>query len=191
MSYPPQEGYPPPATTPTAPQPTVSMPAQPPAPPAAMAYPPALAQISGTPYPAPEARRKPTVLVLAIASALLLVFGGLMLGLYINERGNLADTKSTLHDTRSELEAQKALVASQQEKLAADDKNTTDLTTQLGDMKTKMTSVTAERDVLVPCMRRIEDAFDAAANGDDKGVTNALRQARTTCDKAETKIDAS
>ena len=194
MSYLPPEGYPPTTPQPNSTQPTVGFPAQPPAAPAAPAYQPALAQISGTPYEVSEARRRPTVLVLAIASALLLVFGGLMLGLYLNEHGNLNDTKANLRDTRADLTAQvqeqKTIVAEQQEKLAASEKRANDLNTQLGTMKTNMADVTGQRDALVPCMRRIQDAFDAAANGDSSGVTNALRRARTACDKAEIKVDS-
>ena len=185
MSYPPPEGFPPTAPQPTASQPTVGFPAQPPAAPAyqpaapayqpaapayqpaAPAYPPPLAQISGTPYESPEARRRPTVLVLAIAGALLLVFGGLMLGLYVNERGNLSDTKTNLSDTRADLTAQvqeqKTIVTDQQAKLAEAEKHATDLDTQLKTTKTNLADVTGQRDALVPCMRRIQDAFDAAA----------------------------
>lgn len=199
MSYPPQEGFPPPVPPapvpqPTATQPTAQYPAQPPAAPAAPGYQPALTQISGVPYGPPEARRRSTVLVLAIAAAMLLVFGGLMLGLYLNERGNLNDTKANLRDARADLTAQvkeqQTIVTEQQAKLAQTEKRANDLNTQLGATKTNLAEVTAQRDVLVPCMRRIQDAFDAAANGDSSGVSRALRQARTTCDKAEIKVDS-
>src|SRR5262249_34779263 len=118
MSYPPAEGYPTPAT-----QPTVGIPA-----PAAPVYPP----VSSNPYSAPpEPRRRPATQILAVAAAVLLVFGGLMLGLYLNEHGNLNDTKSTLRDTRADLGAQlqeqKTLNAQQAEKLAAAEKRANDL----------------------------------------------------------------
>ncbi|WP_211192218.1 hypothetical protein [Actinoplanes sp. TBRC 11911] len=213
MSYPPAEGYPTPGT-----QPTVGIPAQSPAPaspafppaapapaptspavfspasPAAPSYSPAAAQISGTPYGPPEGRRRSSAQLLAVAAAVLLVFGGLMLGLYLNERGNLNDTKSTLRDTRADLSAQvqeqKTLNAQQAEKLAASEKRAADLDTQLATTKANLTKVTGERDTLVPCMRRIQDAFDAAADGSASGVSNALRAARTACDKAEIKVDS-
>lgn len=195
MSYPPPEGYPPTPAPPqhNATQPTVGIPAQPsPAP--TPGYPPALAQISGTPYAAPEARRRPTVNVLAIAAAVLLVFSGLMLALFLNDHGNLNDTKADLHDTRADLTAQvqeqKALVAEQQEKLTQAEKRATDLNTELGTTKTNLADMTAQRNALVPCMRRIQDTFDAAANGEVSAVRSALRQARTSCDKAEIKVDS-
>ena len=196
MSYPPPEGYPPPTTVPTAPQspanqPTMGFPAQSPA---APGYPPNLAQTSGFPYQSAEERRRPAVLVLAIAAALLLVFGGLMLTLYLNDHGNLNETKANLSDTRADLGAQvqeqKTLVTEQQEKLAAAEKRANDLDAQLKTTKTSMAEVTGERDVLVPCMRRIQDAFDSAANGDSSGISTALRRARTACDKAEIKVDS-
>ena len=205
MSYPPQEGYPPTAPQPVVPQPGMPQPGmpQPPAPqpmqypaqpPAAPGYPPALTQISGIPYGPPEARRRSTVLVLSIAAAFLLVFGGLMLGLYLNERGTVNDTKANLTDTRADLTAQvteqKALVTEQQEKLALAEKKVTDLNAQIASTKASLADVTAQRDVLVPCMRRIQDAFDSAANGDSSGINRALRAARTTCDKAEIKVDS-
>jgi hypothetical protein len=201
MSYPPQEGYPPAPAPPTAAQPTVGIPGYPPpaltapAPSpgasglAAPSYGPALAQISGTPYPAPPGRR-PTVLVLSIAAALLLVFGGLMLGLYVNERGNLHDTQAALTDTRAQVEQQKTLVTQQTAKTTAAEKNAADLTAQLDKKNTDLNDMKGQRDVLIPCMRRIQDAFDAAANGDSGGISNALRQARTLCDKAEIKVDS-
>jgi uncharacterized protein HemX len=161
---------------------------------AAPGYPPSLAQTSGFPYQSAEARRRPTVLVLAIAAALLLVFGGLMLGLYLNDHGNLNDTKANLRDTKADLGAQvqeqKTLVTEQEEKLAASEKRANDLKTQLDTTKTNLAAVTGQRDVLVPCMRRIQDAFDSAANGDSRGISTALRRARTSCDKAEIKVDS-
>ena len=201
MSYPPPEGFPPPTTTPTAPQPaanqaaanqpTMGFPAQSPA---APAYPSILAQTSGFPYQSTETRRRPAVLVLAIAVALLLVFGGLMLGLYVNDHGNLNDTKANLRDTRADLSAQveeqKSIVTQEQAKVAAAEKRATDLDTQLKTTKTNMAEMTAQRDALVPCMRRIQDAFDSAANGDSRGVSTALKRARTSCDKAEIKVDS-
>lgn len=194
MSYPPQEGYPhpqPALTQPTGPQPAVQYPAPPPG---APGYPPVAPQISGVPYGPPEPRRKPAVLVLAIATAVLFVFGGLMFGLYLNERGTLNDTKTEMRDTRTELtsqvEEQKSIVTEQEEKLAAAEKRAADLDKELGTTKTNMAEMKAQRDVLVPCMRRIQDAFDAAANGDSAGINRALRSARTTCDKAEIKVDS-
>jgi uncharacterized protein HemX len=162
--------------------------------PAAPAYPSVLAQTSGFPYQSTETRRRPAVLVLAIAAALLLVFGGLMLGLYVNDHGNLNDTKANLRDTRADLSSQvqeqKSLVTEQQEKLAAETKRADDLDAQLKTTKTTLSDVKEERDVLEPCMRRIQDAFDSAANGDSGGVSTALKRARTLCDKAETKVDS-
>ncbi|WP_125803839.1 hypothetical protein [Actinoplanes sp. ATCC 53533] len=196
MSYPPPEGFPPPTTTPTAPQPpanqhTMGFPVQSPA---APAYPPSLAQTSGFPYQATETRRRPAVLVLAIAAALLLVFGGLMLGLYVNDHGNLNDTKADLRDTRADLGAQvqeqKSIVTQEQAKFAEAEKRATDLETQLKTSKANLADVTAQRDALVPCMRRIQDAFDSAANGDARGIDTALKRARTSCDKAEIKVDS-
>ncbi|WP_305787101.1 hypothetical protein [Symbioplanes lichenis] len=178
MTYPPQEQFPSPPAQPTAP-----LPAPPP-------YPP----VSATPFPAPPERRRPATLVLGIAAALLLVFGGLMLGLYLNEHGNLNDTKGNLRDTRADLtaqvEEQKGIVSSTQQKLADAEKKAGDLTTQLGATKADLAETKGQRDVLVPCMRRIQDAFDAASNGDGGGVDRALRGARTACDKAEIKVDS-
>jgi hypothetical protein len=194
MSYPPPEGFPPTAPQTNATQPTVGFPPQPPAVSAAPAYSPALAQISGTPYASSEGRRRPPVLALAIAASLLLVFGALMVGLYVNTRGDLGDTKANLRDTRADLtsqvQEQKTLVADQQEKLAAAEKRATDLNTQLNAMRTSAADVKAQRDALVPCMRRIQDTFDAAADGNSAGVSSGLRQARTACDKAEIKVDS-
>jgi len=201
MSYPPPEGFPPPTTVPTAPQPaahqpaanqpTMGFPAQSPAGPA---YPAILAQTSGFPYQSAEDRRRPTVLILAIAAALLLVFSGLMLGLYLNDHGNLNDTKANLSSTRSDLSAQvqeqKSLVTQEQGKFAESEKLRTDLETQLKTTKATLADVTAQRDTLVPCMRRIQDAFDSAANGDSRGIDTALKRARTSCDKAEIKVDS-
>ncbi|RSM69424.1 hypothetical protein DMB66_10480 [Actinoplanes sp. ATCC 53533] len=162
--------------------------------PAAPAYPPSLAQTSGFPYQATETRRRPAVLVLAIAAALLLVFGGLMLGLYVNDHGNLNDTKADLRDTRADLGAQvqeqKSIVTQEQAKFAEAEKRATDLETQLKTSKANLADVTAQRDALVPCMRRIQDAFDSAANGDARGIDTALKRARTSCDKAEIKVDS-
>jgi septal ring factor EnvC (AmiA/AmiB activator) len=122
--------------------------------------------------------------VLSIATALLLVFGGLMLGFYLNERGNLNDTRANLTAQVSE---QKTTVAGQQEKLTAAEKKATDLNAQLEKQKTSMADVTAQRDVLAPCMRHFEAMLDATTEG---GFEAAYRATKAACDKAERKMDS-
>ena len=192
MTYPPQEGFPPPEPQFPATQPVVQFPAQPQT---APGYQPAPSPQSSTPYGSSEAQGRSTALVLlAGAAALLLVFGGLMFGLYLNAHGTLNDTKANLRDTRADLTSQvkeqQSIVTERQEKLTEAEKRASDLNTQLDATKTKLADVTAQNAVLVPCMRRIQDAFDAAANGDSSGGIRALRLARTSCDRAEIKVDS-
>jgi hypothetical protein len=85
---------------------------------------------------------------------------------------------------------QKALVAEGQAKLAQAEKRADDLNTQLVATKAERADLSAQHNVLVPCMRRIQESFDAAANGDSSGLIRSLRQARSTCDKAEIKVDS-
>jgi uncharacterized protein HemX len=192
MTYPPQEGFPPPTSPPNATQPIVPFPPQPPN---SSPYQPAPTPQPAQPYRPPEAQGRSTLLVaLSIAAALLLFFSGLMLVLYLNGRGNLSDTKADLSDTRTDLTAQvkeqKALVAEGQAKLAQAEKRADDLNTQLVATKAERADLSAQHNVLVPCMRRIQESFDAAANGDSSGLIRSLRQARSTCDKAEIKVDS-
>jgi len=196
MSYPPQEGYPAPMTQPQAPmaqppapEPTAAFPTgqYPIQPPAAPGYSPAYAQTSGTPYappPPPRAKGRAAVLVLSIAAALLLVFGGLMLGLYLNERGNLKDTRA---DLTAQVSAQKTTVAGQQEKLTAEEKQTTDLQAQLDKLKASSAEVTKQRDVLAPCMRHFEAMLDSTT---ESGFDSAYRATKAACDKAERVMDS-
>jgi len=175
-----------PVMQPAAPEPTTAFPTgqYPIQPPAAPGYSPAFAQISGTPYAPPRAKGRFTVLILSIAAALLLVFGGLMLGLYLNERGNLKDTRA---DLTAQVSAQKTTVAGQQEKLAAEEKQTAELNAQLDKLKTSSANVTKQRDVLAPCMRHFEAMLDATSVS---GFDAAYRATKAACDKAERVMDS-
>lgn len=201
MSYPPQEGFPNPATPPPPPAPLPPPAATPAAPayettaaiptgqfsilpPAAPGYSQALAQMSGSPYGPPRARGRSAVVVLSIATALLVIFGGLMLGLYLNERGNLSDTRA---DMASQVSEQKTVVAGQQEKLTTEEKETADLKAQLDKLKASTADVTAQRDVLTPCMRHFEAMLDAVS---DASFRASYQAAKAACDKAERKMDS-
>ena len=137
-------------------------------------------------YGAPPPRRPVAALVLAVVTVLLLVFGGVMVGFYLDKRGELRDTKA---DLTSQVQQQEAIVADQGKKIAEVEKKAGDLNTQLTGTKNNLAGVTADRNALVPCMRRIQEAFTAAENGDAGATRTALRRAKTSCDKAEGAMD--
>jgi hypothetical protein len=132
------------------------------------------------------ARRSVATLVLSIVTVLLLVFGGVMIGVYLDKRGELRETKA---DLTSQVHTQEAIVADQGKKIAEVEKKAADLNTQLTSTKSNLAGVTADRNALTPCMRRIQEAFAAAENGDAGATRTALRRAKTSCDKAEGALD--
>lgn len=137
-------------------------------------------------YGGPPARRPVATIVLSIVTVLLIVFGGVMIGFYLDKRGELRETKA---DLTSQVQAQEQIVADQGKKIADGDKKAADLSNQLNGTKTNLAGVTADRNALVPCMRRIQEAFTAAENGDAGATRTALRRAKTSCDKAEGAMD--
>ncbi|MEN3608177.1 hypothetical protein [Plantactinospora sp. ZYX-F-223] len=135
--------------------------------------------------PPPVFRGRATLL-LAILSVALLVLGGVGFGLYFNERGELRETRS---DLNTQLQEQRDTVTQRDAKIAETEKKVSDLTTELTTTKDNLSDVTKERDVLLPCMRRAQDMFDAARDRNESRLSTALRQADTACSKAQAGID--
>ncbi|MET0492477.1 MAG: hypothetical protein ABW000_05035 [Actinoplanes sp.] len=192
MSYPQYQAEDPQSRTQQfAPQP-IPQPAPPQGPPPAALYPappqfavaPVTSPVVG--YGPPPAKRPVAAIVLSIVTVLLVVFGGVMVGFYLDKRGELRETKA---DLTSQVQAQEKIVADQGKKIADGDKKAADLNSQLTGTKNNLAGVTSDRNALVPCMRRIQEAFTAAENGDAGATRTALRRAKSSCDKAEGAMD--
>jgi cell division protein FtsB len=160
----------PPAAAPPAPLPVSVLPT---------AYLPVATSAPPAAAPAADANRRKLTLVLAVLGAVLLVVSGVLGGLYINERGRLADTKVALQQQRE-------IVTQREATIAESEKQVSDLTGELATTKTSLTSTTAERDVLLPCMRRTQELFDAIDN--NRELTAIIRQTSDACKKAEDKV---
>lgn len=141
-------------------------------------------QYGQAPPPAPKGR---ATLVLAILSVLLLMLGGVGFGLYLNERGDLRDTRS---DLNTQLQEQRDIVTERDEKIAETEARVGELTTELDTTKENLSGVTEERDILLPCMRRAQEMFDAARAGNESKLDTALRQADTACSRAQAGVDS-
>ncbi|ROO61141.1 hypothetical protein EDC02_3070 [Micromonospora sp. Llam0] len=183
--------------------PTQAFPAQPaygppPYPPTSPPYPPTSPPASGYPPPtgSPPAASPPTppaapngraTVVLAVVSVLLLALGAVGFGLYFNERGELRETRS---DLTSQLQEQRDIVTERDEKITETETRVGELTSELDTTKENLAGVTEERDVLLPCMRRAQEMFDAARAGDEDKLDTALRQADTACSRAQAGVDS-
>ena len=184
---PPPVSAPPTATAPGAAPPTAAPPAY--GPPTATpptsgppTYgPPTYPQV---PPPAPKGR---ATLALAVLSVLLLALGAVGFGLYLNERGELRETSS---DLSTQLQEQRDIVTERDEKIAETEVRVGELTDELNSTKENLAGVTEERDVLLPCMRRAQEMFDAARAGDEDKLDTALRQADTACSRAQAGVDS-
>ncbi|WP_051797216.1 hypothetical protein [Catenuloplanes japonicus] len=159
----------PPATTPTSGPPTV---------PFTGPYPPA-----APPPAAPSAPLGRNGMILAVLCAVLFTLAGIGFGLYLNERGELGDT-------RTELQEQREIVTQRDATIADAEKRATDLTTTLDTTKDTLAETTEERDALVPCMRGTQDIFTALREDNDDKLGRALDAAEEACGKAEAKLDS-
>ncbi|MDG4785629.1 hypothetical protein O7626_06735 [Micromonospora sp. WMMD1102] len=148
----------------------------------------AAAETPGSSYPprAPSVFSGRAPLLLAILAVALLVLGGVGFGLYFNERGELRETRS---DLNTQLQEQRDIVTQRDAKIAETEKKVSDLNTELTTTKNNLSDVTKERDILLPCMRRAQDMFDAARDRNESRLSTALRQADTACSKAQAGID--
>ncbi|MFY1699308.1 MULTISPECIES: hypothetical protein [unclassified Solwaraspora] len=163
-------------------------PVSPPVPPYTPAAAPAAAPAqSYAPAPPPAAPKGRATIALAVVSVLLLVLGAVGFGLYVDERGELRDTRS---DLTSQLQEQRDIVTEQEEKIAETEARVGELTTELDTTKENLAGVTEERDVLLPCMRRAQEMFDAARAGNESKIETALRQADTACSRAQAGVDS-
>ncbi|MFY1690763.1 hypothetical protein [Plantactinospora sp. WMMB782] len=148
----------------------------------------AAAEAQAPPYApgSPAVFRGRGTLLLAVLSVALLVLAGVGFGLYLNERGELRETRS---DLNTQLQEQRDTVTQRDAKIAETEQKVNDLTTELTTTKDNLSDITKERDVLLPCMRRAQDMFDAARDQNESRLRTALRQADTACSKAQSGID--
>ncbi|WFE29307.1 hypothetical protein O7623_08995 [Solwaraspora sp. WMMD791] len=184
----------PPISAPTSAPPTQPFPVQPtygpgpaPMPPYAPTSPPVPPYAPTSPPVPPTAPKGRATIVLAVVSVLLLALGAVGFGLYANERGELRDTRS---DLTNQLQEQRDIVTEQEEKIAETEARVGELTTELDTTKENLAGVTEERDVLLPCMRRAQEMFDAARAGNESKLDTALRQADTACSRAQAGVDS-
>ncbi|MFI5845758.1 hypothetical protein ACIA8K_39245 [Catenuloplanes sp. NPDC051500] len=165
-----------PPAAPTSGPPTVAFPAHIPPSPVEQPYPP-------VPVPAAGSSPGRAGLVLGVLCAVLFLLAGVGFGLYLNERGELGDT-------RAELQEQRDLVTQRDATIADAGKREADLTTTLDTTKDGLADVTEERDVLVPCMRGTQDIFIALREDNDDKLGRAIDAAEKACAKAEGKLDS-
>lgn len=158
-----------------------------PAPPVPPYAPPTGSPPTAAPPAPPPASKGRATIVLAVVSALLLVLGAVGFGLYVNERGELRDTRA---DLTGQLQEQRDIVTEQEEKITETEARVGELTTELDTTKENLAGVTEERDVLLPCMRRAQEMFDAARAGDEDKLDTALRQADIACSRAQAGVDS-
>ncbi|MDR7276911.1 hypothetical protein [Catenuloplanes atrovinosus] len=166
--YPPQAG-----PAPAYPQPA-------PVPPPTSAPPPlGLSPTSGPPpfgLPPADSPMGITTLLLAVACFLLLVLAGAGFGLYVNERGTVSDTRAQLQERDAQAaEAERRVKDMEAARAAAED---------------ELSDVTEQRDVLMPCMRRAQEIFDALRGDDDDKLATALELGDAACAKAEDVVDS-
>ncbi|MFY1637618.1 hypothetical protein ACN27F_30830 [Solwaraspora sp. WMMB335] len=183
----PANAFPPAAPPPISAPPTSVPPTSPPpqyGPPPYAQAPYAQAPYAQAPPPAPRGR---ATVVLAVLSVLLLALGAVGFGLYLNERGELRETRS---DLSTQLQEQRDIVTERDEKIAETEVRVGELTEELDSTKENLSGVTEERDVLLPCMRRAQEMFDAARAGDEAKLDAALRQADTACSRAQAGVDS-
>ncbi|GLH97282.1 hypothetical protein [Phytohabitans aurantiacus] len=191
----PAAGYPPPQMPPPMPPPQQMPPPQVPtsgwpatasAPPYAVSGAPA---VTSVPYgqPQPPSQRSSTTTVLIITAVALFLLGGVMTGLFLVKNNELGDTKQELTSQVSERDK---TITSNQEKLTKLEADLKAVTDELAKNKTSLADVTKDRDALVPCMRRFNEALDAAGRNNEAALDTALRQATTACEKAKATVDS-
>jgi hypothetical protein len=184
----PAPGYPPPMPPQQMPPPqapTSGWPATASTPPYAVSGAPV---VTGVPYgQPPPAQRSSTTMVLIITAVALFLLGGVMTGLFLVKNNELGDTKQELTSQVSDRD--KTITSNQERltKLEADRKAVND---ELAKNKTSLADVTKDRDALVPCMRRFNEALDAAGRNNEAALDTALRQATTACEKAKATVDS-
>lgn len=179
----PAAGYPsPPMPPPQAP--TTGWPATTSTPPYAVSGAPA---VTGVPYGQPPAQRSSMTMVLIITAVALFLLGGVMTGLFLVKNNELGDTKQELTSQVSERDK---TITSNQEKLSKLEADLKAANDELTKSKESLADVTKDRDALVPCMRRFNEALDAAGRNNEAALDTALRQAATACEKAKATVDS-
>lgn len=183
----PAAGYPPPQMPPQMPPPqapTTGWPATTSTPPYAVSGAP---PVTGVPYGQPPAQRSSATVVLIITAVALFLLGGVMTGLFLVKNNELGDTKQELSGQVAERDK---TISSNQERLTKLEADLKAVNDELTKNKADLADATKDRDALVPCMRRFNEALDAAGRNNEAALDTALRQATTACEKAKATVDS-
>ena len=162
--------------------------------PTAAGYPtaplPGAAEVGPSGYGRPPAGKNRTVVILGAATALLLVVGLTMSGLFIAKNGEQNDTQAKLTAAENTIKERDSKVSTLEKDLTDTKTKLTNTEQQLSGTKDSLGTANSDKQVIAQCLKLVIEALDAIGKGDKAKTDQLIAQLDAPCTKAEKLLPA-
>ncbi|SHN42162.1 hypothetical protein [Cryptosporangium aurantiacum] len=125
------------------------------------------------------------VIVLGAATAVLLVLGLTMSGLFIAKNGEQNDTQARLTAAEDTIAARDSKISTLEKDLTDTKTKLTNTEQQLDGTKDSLGTANADKQVIAQCLKLVIEALDAIGKGDQAKTDQLIKQLDAPCTKAE------
>jgi hypothetical protein len=149
---------------------------------------PAGAEVGPSAYGTPPARKNRLAIVLGAATAVLLVLGLTMTGLFVAKNGEQNDTQTKLTAAEDTIEARDGKIAGLEKDLTDTKTKLTNTEQQLSGTQDSLGRTNADKQVISQCLKLVIQALDAIGDKDKARTDSLIKQLDAPCTKAESLI---
>ncbi|MFG1925744.1 hypothetical protein [Cryptosporangium sp. NPDC048952] len=151
---------------------------------------PGSTEVGPSAYGRPPGGRNRWVVILAAATAVLLVVGLTMTGLFIAKNGEQNDTQAKLTAAEGTLKERDAKVATLEKDLTDTKTKLTNTEQQLSGTKDSLGTANADKQTIAQCLKLVIQALDAIGKKDKAKTDSLIAQLDAPCTKAEKLLPA-
>ena len=152
------------------------------------AEPPAASTVTVTaaaPVQSPEATRSRPIVLLGGATAVLVVFGLMMTGLFVFKSNQQTETSAKLATAQSSVVARDAKVTALQQQLAGVQSQLTAAQQRLTGAAQTAAATKTNRQIIAQCLKLVSQALTTARMGSASQLDAALKRLKAPCAKAD------
>ncbi|GAA0243875.1 hypothetical protein [Cryptosporangium japonicum] len=151
---------------------------------------PGAAEVGPSAVGRPPGGRNRLVAILGAATAVLLVVGLTMSGLYIAKNGEQNDTQAKLTAAEKTIEERDSKVSTLEKDLTDTKTKLTNTEQQLDGTKDSLGTANSDKQIIAKCLKLVIQALDAIGKGDKAKTDSLIAQLDAPCTKAEKLLPA-
>lgn len=151
---------------------------------------PGAAEVGPSAYGRPPGGKNRLVVILGAATALLLVVGLTMTGLFVAKNGEQNDTQAKLTAAENTIKERDSKVSTLEKDLTDTKTKLTNTEQQLSGTQDSLGTANSDKQVIAQCLKLVIEALDAIGKGDQAKTDQLIAQLDAPCTKAEKLLPA-